>query len=417
MWKGLPGGSRGRSWARPCLTRDSADGNPSCSPTNRVVRGRRGSASAPGGPCYIPDVARILVGLSGGVDSSVAAALLVKEGHDVVGAYMKNWINEAGLPGDCPWERDLEDASQVAHALGIEFRVVDLIDQYRSRIVDYLLEGYRAGVTPNPDVLCNREMKFGVFLDYALSQGFEAVATGHYARRRVRKDGLAEILRGADPNKDQSYFLALMTQRQVHHARFPVGELLKPQVREAARKFGLPTAGKKDSQGICFIGNVKMSEFLRHYVPDDPGEIVDLEGNVLGEHRGLHLYTLGQRKGHGVASPRDGMAYVVVAKDPDRNRLVVGWDERETPGLYAQSCTVASVSEIGDPIAAKGDQKCEAQPRYRASAEPVSVVRISKKCLKVTFERPQRALTPGQICAFFAGGWLLGGGVFATVDA
>jgi tRNA-specific 2-thiouridylase len=362
-------------------------------------------------------VARILVGLSGGVDSSVAAALLVEQGHEVVGGYMKNWINEEGIPGECPWEEDLEDAAEVAKTLGIEFRVVDLIDQYRERIVDYLLEGYRSGVTPNPDVLCNREMKFGVFLDYALSQGFESVATGHYARRRVRPDGTADILRGADPNKDQSYFLALMTQFQARRALFPAGEMLKPEVREAAKRFALPTAGKKDSQGICFIGNVKMSEFLRHYVPDSPGEIVDLEGKVRGQHHGLHLYTLGQRKGHGVASPREGMAYVVVEKDADANRLIVGWDEQTTPGLYARSCTVTSLSSVAEPIAETGCKRlCKAQPRYRAHAEPVTL-EGEGKWLKMTFERPQRALTPGQICAFYEGGRLLGGGVFETVSA
>ena len=362
-------------------------------------------------------MARILVGLSGGVDSSVAAALLVEQGHEVVGGYMKNWINDEGIPGDCPWEEDLEDAAAVARSLGIEFRVVDLIEQYRERIVDYLLEGYRSGVTPNPDVLCNREMKFGVFLDYALSQGFEAVATGHYARRRVRSDGIAVILRGADSNKDQSYFLALMNQHQVQHARFPVGEMLKPQVREAAERFGLPTAKKKDSQGICFIGNVKMSEFLRHYVPDSPGEIVDWEGNVLGTHQGLHLYTLGQRKGHGVASPREGMAYVVVAKDAEKNQLIVGWDEQATPHLYAQECTVTSLSAVADPLVPEsGERICEVQPRYRSQAEPVRLQGDQKR-LKVHFENPQRALTPGQICAFYEGGQLLGGGVFEQVIA
>lgn len=360
-------------------------------------------------------MARVLVGLSGGVDSSVAAALLIEQGHEVVGGYMKNWINEEGIPGDCPWEEDLEDAAAVAAVLGIEFRVVDLIEQYRERIVEYLLEGYRSGVTPNPDVLCNREMKFGVFLDYALSQGFEAVGTGHYARRRELADGTAAILRGADPNKDQSYFLALMTQRQVKHALFPVGEMLKPEVREVAERFSLPTAQKKDSQGICFIGNIKMSEFLRHHVEDSPGEIVDLEGKVLGHHDGLHLYTLGQRKGHGVASPREGMAYVVVAKDPERNQLVVGWDERATPGLYARECTVTSLSAMGGALLSKeGSRRCEVQPRYRSQAEP-ALLEGDENRIKVSFERPQRALTPGQVCAFYEGGKLLGGGVFEKI--
>ena len=357
-------------------------------------------------------MARVLVGLSGGVDSSAAAALLIEQGHEVVGGYMKNWINEEGLPGDCPWESDLEDAHAVAKSLGIEFRVVDLIDQYRERIVDYLLEGYRSGITPNPDVMCNREMKFGVFLDYALDQGFEAVGTGHYVRRRERADGSADLLRGADPNKDQSYFLAMMTQYQAKHAFFPVGEMLKPEAREVARRFNLPTAEKKDSQGICFIGNIKMSDFLRHHVPDAPGEIVDLSGKVMGKHDGLHLYTLGQRKGHGVASPREGMAYVVVGKNTEANQLIVGWDEDTTQGLYATKCIVGSVSSMNDQITAG---RVEVQPRYRAKSEPVMMHELDEGKFEIEFTRAQRALTPGQICAFYEGGKLLGGGVFEQI--
>lgn len=357
-------------------------------------------------------MAKVLVGLSGGVDSAVAAALLVEQGHEVAAGYMKNWINEEGIPGDCPWEQDIEDGRAIARALGIEFRVIDLIDSYRDRIVDYLIEGYRSGVTPNPDVWCNREMKFGVFLDYALSQGFEHVATGHYARHRILPDGSAAILRGADPNKDQSYFLSLMTRAQAARALFPTGEMLKPQVREVARRFNLPVAEKKDSQGICFLGQVKMSDFLRHYVPDAPGEIVDTGGKVMGEHRGLHLYTLGQRKGHGVASPRDGMAYVVVGKDLARNRLIVGWDTPDSGGLYATECVVGSLSAINESFEAK--RLVEAQPRYRAKAEPAIMEPLEGGKVSLRFQRPQRAIAPGQICAFYDGGRLLGGGVFET---
>ena len=356
---------------------------------------------------------RVLVGLSGGVDSSVAAALMVEAGHEVVGAYMKNWVNDEGIPGDCPWEQDVEDARAVAVSLGIEFRVIDLIDLYRERIVDYLLEGYRAGATPNPDVLCNREMKFGVFLDYALEQGFEAVATGHYARRRVLAGGRPAVLRGADPNKDQSYFLSLMTGGQVLRARFPVGEMLKPQVRAAAERFGLPTAAKKDSQGICFIGQVRMTDFLRHHIADRPGDITDVDGRVLGRHPGLHLFTLGQRRGHGVASPREGMAYVVVGKDVAENRLIVGWDLPDTPGLYATRCVVRNLSLLRPDEGLPA--QVHAQPRYRARAERVEVADLGGGRLELAFARPQRALAPGQICALYDGGSLLGGAVFERV--
>ncbi|MGJ8633461.1 MAG: tRNA 2-thiouridine(34) synthase MnmA [Luteolibacter sp.] len=358
-------------------------------------------------------MSKVMVGLSGGVDSAVAAALLVEQGHEVVGGYMKNWMNEEGIPGDCPWEQDIEDAHAVAKVLGIEFRVVDLIDSYKEKIVEYLVNGYEEGLTPNPDVWCNREMKFGVFLDYAVSQGFEAVGTGHYARRRVLSDGRAAVLRGADPNKDQSYFLSLMTSHQVEHARFPTGEMLKPEVREVARRFGLPVAEKKDSQGICFLGQVKMSDFLAHYLPDKPGEIVNTDGRVMGEHRGLHFYTIGQRKGHGVASPRDGMAYVVVGKKAVENQLVIGWDNEGSGGLYSKSCVVGGISSINEEIAKL--KRVEAQPRYRAKAEVAGVEEIGEGRVRLDFGKAQRALVAGQICAFYDGGRLLGGGVVEEV--
>ncbi len=342
-------------------------------------------------------MSRILVALSGGVDSSAAAALLVREGHEVVAAYMKNWINDENIPGECPWEQDIEDALGVCTRLGIEFRVVDLVEQYRERIVNYLIEGYRNGSTPNPDVMCNREMKFGVFLDYAREQGFDKLATGHYARLSTDEENRSWIMRGLDPNKDQSYFLSLMRPEQIDRALFPIGNLLKPQVREIARECGLPTAAKKDSQGICFIGQVKMSDFLRHYLPDNPGDIVDAQGRILGEHKGLHLFTMGQRKGHGVASPREGIAYVVIGKDIPNNRLIIGYEGDGTHGLYASSAIVGTVSNTRIPL----PPRVMAQPRYRAPAVHAACTYIAEDKVRLDFDRPVRALALGQVCAFY----------------
>lgn len=355
---------------------------------------------------------KILVALSGGVDSAAAAALLVQQGHEVVAAYMKNWINDEGIPGECPWEQDIEDALGVCRVLGIELRVVDLISQYRERIVNYLIEGYRSGSTPNPDVLCNREMKFGVLLDYALEQGFEAVATGHYARREDVPGEGSYILRGADGNKDQSYFLALMHEHQVARAIFPIGDITKPEVRALAERFHLPNAHKKDSQGICFIGQVKMSDFLRHYLPDNPGDIVDTSGRVLGRHEGLHLFTIGQRKGHHVASPREGVAYVVVGKDLKKNRLILSYEGDAS--LYASRAVVGSVANALRPL----PERVMAQPRYRAPAVPATCRPLASGRVELLFDAPVRALAPGQVCAFYSYEHperLLAGGFFEEV--
>lgn len=347
--------------------------------------------------------------MSGGVDSSVAALLLVRAGHDVSGVYMKNWINEENIIGHCPWEEDIVDAEAVAKQLGIPFRVVNLMTEYREKVVKYLLEGYQAGITPNPDVMCNREMKFGVLWEWAREHGFDAIATGHYARKSDD-----QVLRGADPNKDQTYFLAMMRPEQVRIAEFPIGHLLKPQLRDLAREFGLKTAEKKDSQGICFIGQVKMEDFLRTFVPDKPGPIVDLEGRVLGEHRGLHLYTLGQRKGHGVASPLHKQAYVVVAKRPQTNELVIAIEQADTPLLWARKAVLHSISSTGEPL--HDERLLQAQPRYRCPAGDAVFTPLGEGRATLEYREPQRALTPGQICALYDGERLLGGAVFESIQ-
>ncbi|MEO7412843.1 MAG: tRNA 2-thiouridine(34) synthase MnmA [Opitutaceae bacterium] len=353
---------------------------------------------------------KILVAMSGGVDSSVAALLLKQQGHEIVGAYMKNWINEDQVIGHCPWEQDIVDARGVCERLGIEFKVVNLMREYRERVVAYLLDGYARGLTPNPDIMCNREIKFGIFRAWAKDHGFSAVATGHYARRLAEVGDFA-LIEGADKNKDQSYFLALLNQEQIRDARFPIGHLDKPELRRLAREAGLLNADKKDSQGICFIGEVKMQDFLRAYVPDAPGPIVRAnDGRPLGHHRGLHYYTLGQRKGIGVPSNTDGEAYVVVGKRSTDRALLVAFDHPDAPGLFQKEVRVHSLSWTGSAI--ELNRSLEGRVRYRDPRVPIEFIPEGGGTALVRFRDPQRGLASGQILALYDGEQLMGGGVY-----
>lgn len=363
--------------------------------------------------------------MSGGVDSSVAALLLKRQGHQLVGAYMKNWINEDNVIGHCPWMQDIDDARAVCVRLGIEFRVVNLMQDYRERVVAYLLDGYRRGLTPNPDIMCNREIKFGVFRQWARDHGFTAVATGHYARRIELTDPQSNpllymslghrprfaLVEGVDKNKDQSYFLSLLSQSQLADARFPIGHLPKPELRRLAAEAGLPNAAKKDSQGICFIGEVKMQDFLRQYVPDLPGPIVRAQdGNPIGIHRGLHFYTLGQRKGIGVPSNTENQAYVVVGKRAEDNALLVAFDAADAPGLFQTEVRLHCLQWNSEPITVCC--RLEGRVRYRDSRMPIDFTPLSTDSALIRFDFPQRGLASGQIMAIHDGERLLGGGIY-----
>lgn len=357
-------------------------------------------------------MAKVLVALSGGVDSAVAALLLKRDGHDVSAAYMRTWMNEEGgkFLGECPWEDDVANARAVAETLEIPFRVVDLVEDYREHIVSYLVDGYKNGITPNPDVLCNREMKFGVFARKAFADGFEFVATGHYARRRANADGSVDILCGNDPNKDQSYFLALLRQEQAARALFPVGHLLKPQLRKIAADAGLPNAKRKDSQGICFIGKIRINNFLEQYIPQNPGKIVNTAGKILGEHKGLFHYTIGQRRGIGVPSNADNEYYVVVAKNFETNELVVAFDHPGVPGLYTDESFVNRLSWVNKPITER--RELLARVRYRDASTPIVFTPDGNGGAHIAYKRTQRAIASGQILALYDGDVLLGGGVY-----
>lgn len=354
---------------------------------------------------------KILVALSGGVDSAVAALLLQKKGYDVSGAYIRTWMNEEAPLADCPAQQDIEDSRAVAEHLGIPYQIVNLVNEYREHVVNYLVEGYQRGITPNPDIMCNREMKFGIFQKYALSQGFDSMATGHYIRKRMNQDGSFDLLEGLDTSKDQSYFLALVQQEQLQQALFPLGELEKSEVRALAKEHNLPNADKKDSQGICFLGDMNINRFLEHYIKDKPGEIVNPDGKVLGQHRGLHRYTMGQRRGIGVPSNTDNEFYVVVGFDHPANRLIVAFDHPDSPGLFTSKVQIDSVHFINRTLS--GQCRILARPRYRDPAQWATYQATGTNSAEITFDQPQRALASGQILALYDGSTLLGGGIYA----
>lgn len=353
---------------------------------------------------------RVIVGLSGGVDSAVAALLLVEQGHDVHALFMDNWEDDED-ENYCSAAEDFQDARQVAETLGIPITKVNFAREYRDRVFSYFLREYEAGRTPNPDVLCNSEIKFKAFLDYATRLGADFIATGHYAR--VRHGERTELLKGLDASKDQSYFLHAVPAKALATTLFPLGEMQKSQVREIAERAGFANYAKKDSTGICFIGERPFREFLQKYLPTRPGRMVTPEGEIVGEHIGLTYYTLGQRKGLEIGGVRGGSEapWYVVGKRMDANELIVA-QGHDHPLLFSSALTAVETAWINEPP--PEDRPLAAKVRYRQADQACRVSHRDDGKVDVRFETPQRAVTPGQYVVIYDGEVCLGGGIIES---
>ncbi len=351
---------------------------------------------------------KVIVGISGGVDSSVAALLLKEEGYDVTGIFMKNW-DDTDENGFCTAEEDFEDAVAVCNQIGIPYYSINFEKEYYDRVFTYFLDEYKKGRTPNPDVMCNKEIKFKAFLDFAKNLGADYLATGHYARVD-RKDGETKMLRGLDNNKDQTYFLSQLSQNQIEDVLFPIGNLQKSEVREIAKKAGLATAEKKDSTGICFIGERDFNEFLSNYLPARPGNIIDIEGNIMGNHDGLMYHTIGQRRGLGIGG--EGEAWFVYGKDLEKNELLV-CQGKNNPLLFSNKLYGSEFSTISDKESPK-EFDCTAKFRYRQADIKAHVKVLGDGKVEVTYD-PTKAVTPGQAAVFYDGDVCLGSAIIDEV--
>jgi tRNA-specific 2-thiouridylase len=390
---------------------------------------------------------RVVVGLSGGVDSSVAAYLLIQQGYEVIGIFMRNWHDESvTISDECPWIEDSNDALLVAEHLGIPFQVIDLSEAYKSRIVDYMFDEYQRGRTPNPDVLCNREIKFDVFLEAALQLGADYVATGHYCRKAENNDGTFSLLAGIDKTKDQSYFLCQITQYQLSKALFPIGDLEKKEVREIAKKLALVTAEKKDSQGLCFVGKISLPLFLQQKLKAKTGPIIEIPdnlspflaydeipvisenvvklstpfsynssmGDVVGQHQGAQFYTIGQRKGLNIGGKP--MPSFIIGLDTIENIIYTGQSEVH-PGLnrYALKLESNSINCLinNDLISNNTELRCQVRIRYRQALQEAKLIKLEGE-LYILFDKKQKGITPGQFAAWYLGEELVGSGVISA---
>ncbi len=365
-----------------------------------------------------PQQTKVIVGMSGGVDSSVSAFLLKEQGYQVEGLFMKNW-EEDDTDEYCAAAEDMADAKSIADNLDIPFKTINFAAEYWDRVFEYFLEEYKAGRTPNPDIMCNKEIKFKAFLEFACEDLAEFIATGHYARvsRETDKNGniQSSMLRGVDGNKDQTYFLYTLQQDQLNKTLFPVGELEKSEVRNIAEEQGFVTANKKDSTGICFIGERKFKDFLQQYLPAQPGEIEDDKGNVIGKHSGLMFHTLGQRKGIGIGGMNNASEepWYAVEKDMQRNVLIVG-QGHDHPALQSTGLITSQLHWVS-PNKIQKSFRCTAKSRYRQQDFDCLVEQMDEQNWKVIFDEKQRAVTPGQSVVFYQDEDCLGGGIIDTI--
>ena len=367
---------------------------------------------------------KVMIGLSGGVDSAVAAYLLKKQGYEVVGGFMRNW--DAIANGDflgnptlndscCPQEKDYEDAKEVAKKLGIELLRIDFIKEYWDNVFSYFLEEYNKGRTPNPDIFCNKYIKFDAFLKFARDQGCDFIATGHYAKRVDKENGVVELHKAYDLNKDQTYFLSQINNEQIASCLFPLGDIDKPKVREIAKELNLNVADKKDSTGVCFIGERNFKEFLKNYIPANKGKIIDINSNeVVGEHDGVMYYTIGQRKGLGIGgiSGREPRSWFVCYKDVKNNILYVA-DEKEDEHLFSDRAIIKNINWLAERTNDPLHVGCKF--RYRQQDNGVTLKFIDDDTIELIFDEPYKAVTTGQAAVFYMGTRMLGGGIIEEI--
>lgn len=348
---------------------------------------------------------KVAIGMSGGVDSSVAAYLLKKGGYDVMGLFMKNWDEE---DDQCPAAQDYQDVISVCSHLDIPYYTINFADKYYDNVFRDFLEGLQMGITPNPDIFCNKEIKFKVFLEKAMELGADYLATGHWAKI-ASKNGRYELRKAADGNKDQTYFLYTLQEEQLAKVLFPLQDMTKPEIRELAKQVGLTTHDKRDSTGICFIGKRKFKDFIQQYIEKKPGNFVDEEGNILGKHDGISYYTIGQRKGLQIGGP--GAAWYVAEKRIETNEILLVQGENH-PALFAKVAKAAQPSWVQS--LPQAPLKCYAKVRYRQAEQPCTIDHIGGNELQITFDEPQRAVTPGQSIVFYSGETCLGGAIITS---